>query len=172
LVGALLEFPSGVQSGEDGGQTGQLRLVDLVDGDAAPVVDDGHSPVGTESDVDAGGVAGHRLVHRVVHDLPHEVMQTPGTGAPDVHAGAEPNRLETLEDGDVFGRIRLARRRHKYTPYDFLLRPGRILGRAPRTRLAGPHLVASAGGPGRVRRTRLPGGRNGDGRNRNRFTLM
>jgi hypothetical protein len=86
LVGALLELAAGVEGGEHRGYAGELGLLHLVDRDAAAVVDHPDSSVGEKGDVDAGGVAGHRLVHRVVHDLPDQMMEAPGTGGSDVHA--------------------------------------------------------------------------------------
>ena len=53
-----------------------------------------------QHDVDAGGVARHRLVDGVVHDLLDQVVQTALTGGADVHAGPLADRLETLENGD------------------------------------------------------------------------
>jgi hypothetical protein len=56
-----------------------------VDGDAAPVVDDGHRAVAVDRDVDALGEAGQRLVDRVVDDLEHAVVQALGRRVADVH---------------------------------------------------------------------------------------
>ena len=53
-------------------------------------------------DVDVGGEAVHRLVHGVVDDLPDEMVQAGGADAADVHAGPLADRLEPLENGDVF----------------------------------------------------------------------
>jgi len=41
------------------------------------------------------------LVNRVVDDLVEEVMEAPLTRRADVHARAQPDRLEALENGDV-----------------------------------------------------------------------
>src|SRR5690606_41727724 len=62
------------------------------------VVDHPAAAVGQERHVDAGGVAGHRLVDRVVHHLPHAVVQAGGAGAADVHAGPLADRLQALEE--------------------------------------------------------------------------
>ena len=48
---------------------------------------------------------GKRFVDAVVDDLPNQVMQPGGAHAADVHAGPFANRLEALEDLDVFRRI-------------------------------------------------------------------
>src|SRR3546814_561507 len=81
-----------------------LRLVD-VDGDAAAVVDHPAAAVGQQGDVDARGVAGHRLVDGVVDHLPHAVVQAGRAGGADVHARALANRVEALQYLDVVGRV-------------------------------------------------------------------
>ena len=47
--------------------------------------------------------AGERLVDGVVDDLVDEVVQAPLAGRADVHARAQADRLEPLEDRDVLG---------------------------------------------------------------------
>jgi hypothetical protein len=76
-----------------------------VDGDAAAVVDDAHSPVGEDRHVDRGGVAGQGLVDRVVDDLVHQVMEPAGPGGTDVHARSLANRFEALENLDRVGAV-------------------------------------------------------------------
>ena len=51
------------------------------------------SPSSVELDLDAGGVAGDRLVHGVVEHLREEVMHGLLVGAADIHAGAPAHRL-------------------------------------------------------------------------------
>jgi hypothetical protein len=82
---------------------GELRV--RVDRDAAPVVADGDPVGGGELELDAGRVAGHRLVHRVVEHLGHEMVQGALVGAADVHARSAPDRLQALEHLDVVRRI-------------------------------------------------------------------
>src|SRR5690606_215185 len=112
LVGALLELAASVQGRENGGQTGELGLVHLVDGNATTVVDHLYASVGAPGDLDARGEASHRLVHRVVHHLPDEMVEPSRAGGTDVHPRTEADRLETFENGDVFGCICVARGRH------------------------------------------------------------
>ena len=76
-----------------------------VDRDAAAVVAHGDPVAGAELDLDAGGVAGDRLVHRIVEDLGHEVVQSALVGAADIHAGPAADRLQPFEDLDVLGGI-------------------------------------------------------------------
>jgi hypothetical protein len=45
---------------------------------------------------------GEGLVDGVVDHLENEVVETSRARRADVHARAQPDRLETLEDGDVF----------------------------------------------------------------------
>ena len=60
-----------------------------------------HAAVGEQLDEDLRAEAGERFVDRVVDHLVDEMVQAPGTGAPDVHAGALADRVEALEDRDV-----------------------------------------------------------------------
>ena len=55
-----------------------------------------------ERHLDEVGAARHGLVDRVVDHLEDEVMEPPGARRADVHAGSQPDRLETLENSDVF----------------------------------------------------------------------
>ncbi len=103
FVTAVLEFSAGMKHGEDRFERALLRLRMLVDRRSAPVVfNRDRRTVGVERHADVGGVAVHRLVDGVVEDFPDEVMQPRRPDTADVHAGPFPDRLETLEDGDVF----------------------------------------------------------------------
>ena len=53
-------------------------------------------------DVDEVVPVGERLVDRVVDHLVDEMMQAPRARRPDVHPGSQTNRVEALEDSDVF----------------------------------------------------------------------
>ena len=109
LVALAAELAAGVQHGEhDLGRRLALVLGVVVDRDAAAVVDDPAAAVGEQRDVDPRRVAGHRLVDRVVDDLVDEVVQAGEPGRADVHPGAFPDRLEALENRDVFGLVRHA----------------------------------------------------------------
>ena len=63
-----------------------------------------------ELDLDAGGVAGDRLVHAVVDDLGGEVVERARVGAADVHAGAAADRLQPFEHLDRGGVVAVGRR--------------------------------------------------------------
>jgi hypothetical protein len=81
----------------------ELRM--RVDGDAAAVVAHCHPVVGGKLQLDAGGVAGHRLVHGIVQDLGDQMVQRPLVGAADIHARAPAHRLQPLQDLDVGGGV-------------------------------------------------------------------
>ena len=76
-----------------------------IDRDAAAVVVHGDAAVAVELELDAAGMARHRLVHGVVQHFGDEMVQRPLVGAADIHAGAAAHRLEALQDLDVLGRI-------------------------------------------------------------------
>ena len=108
LVALAAELAAGMQHGEhDLGRvlalvrTGRVR----VDRNAASVVVDAATAVGQQRDRDAGAEAGHRLVDGVVDDLPDEVVQTRQTGGADVHSRPFADRIETLQNLDVFGAV-------------------------------------------------------------------
>ncbi len=108
----LFELAPGVECGEHRGQGRALGLGQLLDRDAAAIVDHLDPTIGPERHIDAGAVACHRLVDRVVHHLPDQVMKTAWTSGPDVHPGTPLDRLETLEDCDVLGFVAVTRGRH------------------------------------------------------------
>ena len=56
--------------------------------------------------LDEVGTARHGLVDRVVDHLEDEVMEAAGARRADVHARSQPDRLEALEDSDVFCGVR------------------------------------------------------------------
>ena len=95
---------------EDDFERALLRLRVLVDRNAAAVVRNrDRAAVFVQRDDDVRGVAVHRLVDRVVENLPDEVVEAGAADAADIHARPLADRLEPLEDGDVF---RCVGRRH------------------------------------------------------------
>jgi hypothetical protein len=108
LVGLARELAARVQRAEDDlqrGFVGEFRM--RVDGDAAPVVADGDGMVFVQLHLDAGGVAGHRLVHGVVEHLGHQMVQRALIGAADIHAGAFAHGLQPLQHLDGGGVVAL-----------------------------------------------------------------
>ncbi len=99
-VGVAVELAAGVQHGEHHLHGGTLLHRVHVDRDAAAVVDHPDATVVLQRDLDAGGVAGHRLVDRVVHDLPDQVVQATLAGGSDVHAGPLAHGLQPFQHGD------------------------------------------------------------------------
>jgi hypothetical protein len=55
--------------------------------------------------LDQVGAARESLVDGVVDHLKDEVMEPSRARRADVHTGAQPDRLEAFENGDVFGGI-------------------------------------------------------------------
>ena len=98
LIGRVIELTAGVQDRHDDLERRDLFNRVLVDGDAAPVVDDRDGVVGVDRHLDLGAETGHGLVDGVVNDLPHQVMQTAGARRADIHARALTNGLETFEN--------------------------------------------------------------------------
>ena len=82
LIGAGIELPAGVESGEHRGQSRLTRLGVAVDRDAPPVVHHPNPPIGEERHVDPGAEPGHGLVDRVVDHLPNQMMQAAGPVVP------------------------------------------------------------------------------------------
>jgi hypothetical protein len=105
LVAVAPELAAGVQLGQHHLDGRQVDALHVGDGDAAAVVSDGHPTVGQERGDDVVAVALKSLVDAVVDDLVDEVMEAPGAGRADVHAGPPADCLEALENGDVFGVI-------------------------------------------------------------------
>ena len=103
FVIAVLEFAAGMQHREDHFQRAFLRRRMLVDRNAASIVfDRDRRSILVERDADVRREAVHRLVDGVVEDFPDEVVQTGRADAADIHAGPFADRLQTLENRDVF----------------------------------------------------------------------
>ena len=102
LVAGAAELPAGVELREDRRQRGLVRALHRVDRDPAAGVAHRDRVVRVDRHVDQVVLALQRLVDGVVHDLVDEVVEAARAGRADVHARAQPDRLEALEDGDVF----------------------------------------------------------------------
>ena len=101
VVLAVAELGAGVERAEDDLERRLLVLGVNADGDAAAIVDDGDRVAGlVERDLDLVGETIEILVDGVVDDLPAEVVQPLLIGGADVHAGANADGLEPLEDAD------------------------------------------------------------------------
>ena len=106
LVALAAELPARVELREDYGHGRQSLLRHDVDRDARSVVSDGDGVVRMEDHLDVIRTAREGLVDRVVDDLEDEVMEPSGPCRTDVHAGSQTNRLEALQNGDVFCGVR------------------------------------------------------------------
>ena len=105
-IGLAAEFAARMEGRQDHFERRSVREPRMrIDRDAAAVITDSDPVTGAELDLDAGGMAGDRLVHRIVEDFGDEVMQPALVGAADIHPGAAANRLQPLQDLDVFGGI-------------------------------------------------------------------
>src|SRR3989304_571739 len=100
LVGIVVKLTAGVERGHDGLKRRDLGLRMDADGDAVAVICDAHVAVGEERDLYFSASIRHRLVARVVKGLPDEMVETVGTGRPDVHARTLPHWLKTLKHGN------------------------------------------------------------------------
>ena len=76
-----------------------------IGGDAASVVVHLQHVGLFQIQLDAAGVAGHRLVHGIVDDLGGQVVQRVCVGAADIHARAPAHRLQPLKHFDILGGI-------------------------------------------------------------------
>ena len=106
LVAATAELSTGVERREDDLERGLPGGRMHPHRDAAAVVEDGHGVVRVQHDLDRVAPTGEGLVDAVVDELDDEVVQTTQIRGSDVHPGASANRLETLEDLDLIGRVR------------------------------------------------------------------
>ncbi len=74
-----------------------------IDGDAAPVVNNGNRIVGMDGDVDAVAITRQRLVHGVVHHFPYQVVQARLARGTDVHGRPLTHRLQVTQNLDTRG---------------------------------------------------------------------
>ena len=107
LIGLVGEFSAGVQAREDQFDAAHLLLGMDVDRHAAAVVLDFERAVLVKRHADVAAVAGERLVNAVVDDFVSEVV---GPAGVRVHAGAAAHRIESRQDFNVGGGIRLGHR--------------------------------------------------------------
>ena len=103
VAAAVAELSAGVQHREHDLDRRPALLLHHRHRDAAAVVGLGHRVVGVDRHGDRRGEAGERFVDRVVDELVDEVVQSALARRADVHAGAQPDRLEALQHGDVLG---------------------------------------------------------------------
>ena len=105
LVGASAELAAGVEGGHDGFQGGPAGGGVGVHRDAPAIVGDGDLAPPVDGDVHPVAESGHRLVDGVVEDLVDQVVQSPLVGGADVHAGSDPDGLQSLQHLDVGGGV-------------------------------------------------------------------
>ena len=115
LVALTAELSTSVQHGEHH-LCGREFLILVMDPhrNTPTIIRDLTRAVLAQSHLDGRAVTGHRLIHGVVHDLPHQVVETSGTGGPDVHSWSFPDGLETLQNSDISFAVGRLGGRHRY----------------------------------------------------------
>ena len=98
LVAPVSEFSAGVKNGEHHLHRRDSRLFLDPHRDAPPVVPDGDGSVVVDLHIYGVTEARECFIHRIVHDLIHQVVQTSGGGAADVHSRPLSNRLQALQN--------------------------------------------------------------------------
>ena len=76
-----------------------------VNRDSATVILDRTRPIFVQRDGDLRAKTGHRFVDGIVHNFPYQMVQTGQSGRTDIHAWALTDRVETLQNLDVFGLV-------------------------------------------------------------------
>ena len=104
LVGAVVELSARVQHRHDDFRCRAPLLGVDIHRDSAPVIGDRYRFVGMNGDDNPVAVARQGLVDGVIDDLKNHVVK-PGAviGISDVHSGAFPHRIKTLQDFDFTG---------------------------------------------------------------------
>ena len=106
LIHLAVELSARVKRGHDdfeGRLTRKLRV--RLNWNAAAIVGDPQVAGVFELHLDEAGVPCHCFVHGVVDDFGKQMMQRLLVGAADIHAGALTDRLKTLEDFNMCGRV-------------------------------------------------------------------
>src|SRR5262249_12922082 len=91
--------------GKDDFQSGLLFGGMLIDGDAAPVIDNRYAAIEIDFNGDISAMAGHRLVNGIVDDFVNQVMQAAHRNITDVASGARAYGLNSLQNLDVLCRV-------------------------------------------------------------------
>ena len=102
FIGVVVEFPAGVEHGEDKLERRHLFFFMIIDRYAATVIDHRHGIVLMDDDIDGFTVTGKRLVDRVVNHLIDQMMQSGRARAADVHRGTHSHRIEAFKGFDAF----------------------------------------------------------------------
>ena len=95
-VAVAAEFAAGMKDGKHyfhGGLAGFVHSCR----NAAAVIGDGAAAVVIQGDFDVSAVACQRFIDTVIHDFIHQMVQAPGGGGTDVHAGAEAHGFQSFQ---------------------------------------------------------------------------
>jgi hypothetical protein len=79
------------------------------DRNSAAVVGNGDAVVRHDGDVNFIAEIGKRFIYAVIDNLPHEMIQSPRFGRPDIHAGPFPDRFQAFKHLNLTFVIRLIR---------------------------------------------------------------
>ena len=97
FICALAEFAAGVEIREDELDGGNLKFRMDVDRDAATVIADRHRAIDVNRHIDTIAKPGEMFVDGVVENFEDAVMQSAFVRIANVHSGAFPNGLQTLQ---------------------------------------------------------------------------
>ena len=122
LVAAAAELAAGVEDGEHHRHGGQACFVLHAHGDAPAVVGDVHHVARQQPHVNLVAEAGQGLVNGVVHNLVDQVVQAPGPGGANIHAGALAHGLQAFQHLDLVAVVGLFGFRHIRHFVDFQAR--------------------------------------------------
>ena len=112
VVGIVAELGAGVQRREDQLQGRFAELGVHVHGDAAAIVTDRHRVARlVQRHRDAVGVTVEVFIDGVIDDFPDQMVQSLLVRIADIHRWPFAHRLESFEDGDVFGGVVRGRER-------------------------------------------------------------
>ncbi len=103
FVGALPELAARVQIRQDQLDRRHLELRMHVDRNAAAVVAHRNRAIDMDRDIDPAAITGEMFVDRIIEHFENAVMQPAFVRVADIHSGALPDRLETLEFIDLGG---------------------------------------------------------------------
>ena len=105
FVAACSELAAGMENRQNGLQSALACTRVNIGGNPAAVVGDTASTIRLQTDHDVGAMPSKGLIDRVVHHLIHKVMQTPRSGAADVHPRALAHRFKTFQNLDLLSAV-------------------------------------------------------------------
>src|SRR3989338_3517155 len=101
FVAAGAKLAPGMKHGQHGFEGRFFGLLVLFHRNAAAVISHLRRAIRAYFHINNARKPGHCLVNTIVYDLPQEMMESALGRVADVHARTLPDRLKTLEDGDL-----------------------------------------------------------------------